>query len=107
MEAGERASRLITIIGTAIRNNLDVHAYLEDVLRRVLAGETDWSQLSPLAWKEANPSRSASTAKTSAAKQRTASESPGPFDDDAKNSQPQPKHGSAVRLRFYRGSSLW
>ena len=45
----------MTIIGTAIRNDLDVHAYLEDVLRRVLAGETDWSQLSPLAWKEANP----------------------------------------------------
>ena len=55
VEAGERASRIMTIIGTAIRNDLDVHAYLEDVLRRVLAGETDWSQLSPPAWKESHP----------------------------------------------------
>ena len=34
--AGERAANLMTIIGSAIRNDLDVRAYLDDVLRRAL-----------------------------------------------------------------------
>ncbi|WP_237607752.1 IS66 family transposase, partial [Roseimaritima sediminicola] len=53
--AGERAANLLTIIGSAIRNDLDVRAYLDDVLRRVLAGETDWSTLTPHAWRAAHP----------------------------------------------------
>ena len=53
--AGERAANLMTIIGTAVRNDLDVHAYLDDVLRRVLAGETNWEQLAPHAWKAEYP----------------------------------------------------
>ncbi|WDQ17339.1 IS66 family transposase [Rhodopirellula sp. P2] len=55
LSAGERAANLMTIIGTAIRNELDVHAYLDDVLRRALAGETDWSALSPPAWRDSHP----------------------------------------------------
>ena len=53
--AGERAANLMTIIGSAIRNDLDVRAYLDDVLRRVLAGETDWSNLTPDAWRLEHP----------------------------------------------------
>ena len=53
--AGERAANLLTIIGSAIRNDLDVRAYLDDVLRRALTGETDWSALAPHAWKQAHP----------------------------------------------------
>lgn len=53
--AGERAANLLTIIGSAIRNDLDVRAYLDDVLRRVLAGETDRSVLTPHAWKREHP----------------------------------------------------
>ena len=53
--AGERAANLLTIIGSAIRNDLDVRAYLDDVLRRALAGETDWSKLTPHAWKREHP----------------------------------------------------
>jgi transposase len=55
VDAGERAANLMTIIGTAVRNDLDVHAYLDDVLRRVLAGETNWDQLAPHAWKAEHP----------------------------------------------------
>jgi len=55
LAAGERAANLMTIVGSAIRNDLDVHAYLDDVLRRVLADETDWAALSPHAWKAAHP----------------------------------------------------
>lgn len=55
--AGERAANLLTIVASAIRNDLDVRAYLDDVLRRVLAGETDWSALTPHAWKAAHPDK--------------------------------------------------
>ena len=53
--AGERAANLLTIIVSAIRNDLDVRAYLDDVLRRALAGATDWSNLTPHAWKSEHP----------------------------------------------------
>ena len=55
LSAGERAANLMTIIGSAIRNDLDVHAYLDDVLRRSLAGETDWAMLTPHVWRESHP----------------------------------------------------
>jgi len=55
LAAGERAANLMTIIGSAIRNDLDVHAYLDDVLRRVLDGETNWSKLAPHAWASEHP----------------------------------------------------
>jgi len=55
VEAGERAANLMTIIGSAIRNDLDVRAYLDDVLRRALSGETDWSTLTPHAWRSEHP----------------------------------------------------
>lgn len=55
VSAGERAANLMTIIGSAIRNDLDVRAYLDDVLRRALAGETDWSVLTPHAWQQSHP----------------------------------------------------
>ncbi len=50
-----QARSLMTIIGSVIRNDLGVHAYLEVVLRRVLAGETDWALLVPHAWKTDHP----------------------------------------------------
>ncbi|MCO8124729.1 transposase [Stieleria sp. TO1_6] len=53
--AGERAANLMTIIGSAIRNDLDVRSYLDDVLRRVLAGATDWPALTPHAWRSKHP----------------------------------------------------
>ena len=53
--AGERAANLLTIIGSAIRNDLDVRAYLDDTLRRTLGGETNWSAMTPQAWKAEHP----------------------------------------------------
>ena len=55
LAAGERAANLMTIIGTALRNDLDVHAYMEDVLRRALAGETNWKAMAPHIWKSEHP----------------------------------------------------
>ena len=55
LSAGERAANLMTIIGSAVRNDLDLHAYLHDVLSRVLAGDTNWASLAPHAWKAEHP----------------------------------------------------
>jgi hypothetical protein len=53
--AGERAANLMTIIASAVRNDLDVHAYLLDVLGRALAGETNWAAMLPHVWKADHP----------------------------------------------------
>ena len=45
----------MTIIGSAIRNDLNVSAYLRDVLQRSLDGQTDWASLSPDRSKETHP----------------------------------------------------
>ncbi len=53
--AGERAANLMTIVASAVRNDLDVEAYLQDILERTLAGETDWAAMAPHAWKAEHP----------------------------------------------------
>jgi len=53
--AGERAANLMTIVASAVRNDLDVAAYLDDILRRALAGDTDWSAMAPHHWKLGHP----------------------------------------------------
>jgi hypothetical protein len=52
---GERAATLMTIVSSAIRNDLDVAAYLKDVLDQLLAGSTDYASLCPHVWKLAHP----------------------------------------------------
>ena len=47
--AGERATNLLTIVGSAIRNDVDDRAYLDDVLRRVLARRVLQIRKSPAA----------------------------------------------------------
>jgi hypothetical protein len=46
---------LLTIVGSALRNDLDVSTYMEDVLQRSLDGETDWASMSPHIWKSTHP----------------------------------------------------
>lgn len=55
VESGERAARLMTLVSSAKRHQLDVWKYLKDVLDRLLAGETDYSRLVPDAWKQEHP----------------------------------------------------
>jgi transposase len=52
---GERAATLMTIVSSAIRNDLDVAAYLKDVLDQLLAGSTDYASLCPHVWKLTHP----------------------------------------------------
>jgi hypothetical protein len=53
--AGERAADFLTLVSSAVRNDLDVWAYLKDVLDRLLAGDTDYHALRPDVWRHAHP----------------------------------------------------
>lgn len=55
VEAGNRAATLLTIITTAVRNDLDVWAYVKDVLDQLLAGSTDYHSLRADVWKQSHP----------------------------------------------------
>ena len=55
VEPGYRAADLFTIVSSAVRNDLDVFAYVKDVLDRLLAGETDYEALRPDIWRQAHP----------------------------------------------------
>lgn len=55
VEAGARAATLLTIVSTAVRNDLDVWAYVKDVLDRLLAGSTDYESLRADVWKQSHP----------------------------------------------------
>jgi transposase len=53
--AGERAADFLTLVSSVVRNDLDVWAYLRDVLDRLLSGETDYAALRPDVWRQAHP----------------------------------------------------
>jgi transposase len=53
--AGERAADFLTLVSSALRNDLDVWAYLKDVLDCLLAGSTDYESLRPDVWRTAHP----------------------------------------------------
>lgn len=55
VEAGVRAATLMTIISTALRNDLDVWAYVKDLLDQLLAGCTDYESLRADVWKQSHP----------------------------------------------------
>jgi hypothetical protein len=55
VEAGYRASILMTIVSTAHRHHLDVALYVKDVLDRLLAGESDLDALCADRWAQAHP----------------------------------------------------
>lgn len=55
VEAGVRAATLLTIVSTAVRNDLDVWAYVKDVLDQLLTGRTDYELLRADVWKRTHP----------------------------------------------------
>jgi transposase len=54
-EAGPRAAILYTVVASAARHDLDVWAYLRDVLERLAIGSADLPSLLPDAWAAAHP----------------------------------------------------
>jgi hypothetical protein len=53
--AGERMADLLTVVSSAVRNHLDVWAYVKDVLDQLLAGRTDYAALRPDRWAASHP----------------------------------------------------
>jgi transposase len=53
--AGERAADFLTLVSSAVRNDLDVWLYVKDVLEQLLAGSTDYEALRPGIWKQLHP----------------------------------------------------
>lgn len=54
-EAGPRAAILYTVVASAARHNLDLWAYLRDVLERLALGEPNLASLLPDVWAAAHP----------------------------------------------------
>ena len=53
--AGERAADFFTIVSSAVRNDLDVWAYVRALLDRLLAGDRDYAALRPDCWASSHP----------------------------------------------------
>lgn len=54
-DGGERAATILTIVASAHRHDLDVWAYLRDVLERLAKGEKNLEELLPDIWKASHP----------------------------------------------------
>jgi transposase len=54
-EGGERTAIILTIVASAHRHDLDVWAYLRDVLERLAKGEDNLEELLPDVWKTTHP----------------------------------------------------
>jgi len=55
VEAGERSAMMMSLVSSAKRHDLDVWAYIKDVLDQLLAGQTNYEQLLPDRWKQNHP----------------------------------------------------
>jgi transposase len=55
VSAGEQSAKMMTLVSSARRHDLDVGVYLQDVLDQLLAGCTDYNQLLPVVWKQSHP----------------------------------------------------
>jgi transposase len=52
---GEQSARMMTLVSSARRHDLDVGVYLKDVLDQLLKGCTDYDRLLPDVWKQSHP----------------------------------------------------
>jgi hypothetical protein len=52
---GERNAGFMTLVSSAHRNDLDVGAYVNDVLKQLLAGQTNYEPLLPWNWAATHP----------------------------------------------------
>jgi hypothetical protein len=55
VQAGYRAADFMTLVSSAIRNDLDVWCYVKGVLDALLAGSTDYARLRPDVWAAQHP----------------------------------------------------
>ena len=55
VSGGERAAGFLTLVSSALRNDLDIWRYVKDVLDQLLAGVTDYEPLLPWNWAATHP----------------------------------------------------
>lgn len=55
VRAGERNAKLMSLVSSAHRHDLDVELYLADITRQILSGSTDYGSLLPDIWKQTHP----------------------------------------------------
>jgi hypothetical protein len=52
---GEQSAKMMTLVSSARRHDLDVWLYVKNVLDQLLAGSTDYQSLLPDIWKQRHP----------------------------------------------------
>jgi hypothetical protein len=55
VRAGERNAKLMSLVSSAHRHDLDVELYLVDITRQILSGSTDYGSMLPDVWKQSHP----------------------------------------------------
>jgi transposase len=55
VSAGERAANFLTLVSSALRNDLDIYEYLKAVFDALLVGSTDYAALRPDHWATTHP----------------------------------------------------
>jgi len=55
LASGYRTATLMTVVSSAIRNDLDVGSYLEELLNQLLSGNRDYESLRPDVWAVSHP----------------------------------------------------
>ena len=55
LAAGERSAGFMTLVSSALRNDLDVWVYIKDILDQLLSGVTDFEPLLPWNWATEHP----------------------------------------------------
>lgn len=53
--AGYRAADLMTLVSSALRNDLDVWDYVKDILDQLISGSTNYESLRPDVWRQCHP----------------------------------------------------
>jgi transposase len=55
VSAGERSANFLTLVSSALRNDLDVYVYIKSVLDALLGGSTDYAALRADLWAQTHP----------------------------------------------------
>lgn len=55
VSGGERSAKMMSLVSSARRHDLDSRLYIQDILSQLLAGSTDYTSMLPDVWKQSHP----------------------------------------------------
>ncbi len=55
VSAGEVSADFLSLVSSAVRNDVDVWVYVKDVLDQLLVGSTEYESMRPDVWKQSHP----------------------------------------------------